>query len=65
MPPLFVIRLAPQKLQTEMVSQDFRCQLEGYGLTAANIMYRRPDCPGFFFVTVKFKQNFREPVALR
>ena len=45
MPPLFVIRLAPQKLQTEMVSQDFRCQLEGYGLTAANIMYRRPDYP--------------------
>ena len=26
-----------------MVSQDFRRQLEGYGLTTANIMYRRPD----------------------
>ena len=39
MPPLFAIRLAPQKLQTEMVSQDFRCQLEGYGLTAANFYY--------------------------
>ena len=25
-----------------MVSQDFRRQLEGYGLTTANIMYRRP-----------------------
>jgi uncharacterized protein Usg len=28
-----------------MVSQDFRRQLEGYGLTTANIMYRRPDHP--------------------
>ena len=26
-----------------MVSPDFRRQLEGYGLTSANIMYRRPD----------------------
>ncbi len=26
-----------------MVSQVFRRQLEGYGLTTANIMYRRPD----------------------
>ena len=26
-----------------MVSQDFRRQLEGHGLTTANIMYRRPD----------------------
>jgi uncharacterized protein Usg len=26
-----------------MVSQDFRRQLEGYGLTTANIMHRRPD----------------------
>ena len=26
-----------------MVSQDFRRRLEGYGLTTANIMYRRPD----------------------
>src|SRR5262249_19381312 len=31
------------KVETEMVSQDFRRQLEGYGLTTANIMYRRPD----------------------
>src|ERR1700749_762794 len=27
------------------VSRDFRRQLEGYGLTTANIMYRRPDHP--------------------
>jgi len=27
------------------VSQDFRKQLEGYGLTTANILYRRPDHP--------------------
>jgi uncharacterized protein Usg len=27
------------------VSQDFRRQLEGYGLTTANILYRRPDHP--------------------
>ena len=26
-----------------MVSQDFRKQLEGYGLTTACILYRRPD----------------------
>lgn len=28
-----------------MVSKDFRLQLEGYGLTTANILYRRPDHP--------------------
>jgi uncharacterized protein Usg len=28
-----------------MVSQDFRRQLEGYGLTTANILYQRPDHP--------------------
>jgi uncharacterized protein Usg len=28
-----------------MVSKDFRKQLEGYGLTTANILYRRPDHP--------------------
>ena len=28
-----------------MVSQDFRKQLDGYGLTTANILYRRPDHP--------------------
>ena len=28
-----------------MVSQDFRRQLDGYGLTTANILYRMPDHP--------------------
>jgi uncharacterized protein Usg len=28
-----------------MVSEDFRRQLEGYGLTTARILYRRPDHP--------------------
>jgi uncharacterized protein Usg len=28
-----------------MVSDDFRKQTEGYGLTTANILYRRPDHP--------------------
>jgi uncharacterized protein Usg len=32
-------------LEGTMVSQDFRKQLEGYGLTTANILYRRPDHP--------------------
>lgn len=26
-----------------MISQDFKNQLEGYGLTTAQILYRRPD----------------------
>ncbi|HEY5281007.1 MAG TPA: usg protein [Pseudolabrys sp.] len=26
-----------------MISQDFKKQLEGYGLTTAQILYRRPD----------------------
>jgi len=26
-----------------MVSEDFRRQVQGYGLTTANILYRRPD----------------------
>jgi uncharacterized protein Usg len=30
---------------TSMVSQDFRRQLQGYGLTTARIFYRRPDHP--------------------
>ena len=29
----------------DSVSKDFREQLEGYGLTTANILYRRPDHP--------------------
>ncbi|MBV9971075.1 MAG: usg protein [Xanthobacteraceae bacterium] len=28
-----------------MASRDFRRQLAGYGLTTANILYRRPDHP--------------------
>ena len=28
-----------------MVANDFRKQLEGYGLTTAQILYRRPDHP--------------------
>ncbi|MBI4273956.1 MAG: usg protein [Rhizobiales bacterium] len=35
------IRMASQKF----VSRDFRRQLEGYGLTTAQILYRRPDHP--------------------
>ena len=30
---------------TDCASRDFRRQLEGYGLTTANILYRRPDHP--------------------
>ncbi len=30
-----------------MVSQDFIKQLEGYGLTTAEILYRMPDHPSF------------------
>ena len=29
----------------KMASQDFRRQLQGYGLTTASILYRRPDHP--------------------
>jgi uncharacterized protein Usg len=32
-------------MEDVMVSQDFRRQLEGYGLTTAEIVYRRPDHP--------------------
>ena len=28
-----------------MISQDFQKQIKGYGLTTANILYRRPDHP--------------------
>ena len=31
--------------QPHRVSDDFRRQLQGYGLTTANILYRRPDHP--------------------
>lgn len=30
-----------------MVSEDFRKQCEGYGLTTAKILYRLPDYPRF------------------
>ena len=30
---------------TTMASHDFEMQLAGYGLTTANILYRRPDHP--------------------
>jgi uncharacterized protein Usg len=30
-----------------MVSEDFKKQVEGYGLTTANILYRLPDYPRF------------------
>jgi uncharacterized protein Usg len=32
-------------MESRMVSQDFRKQAAGYGLTTANILYRRPDRP--------------------
>jgi uncharacterized protein Usg len=32
--------------RNRMVSPDFRLQLEGFGLTTANILYRLPDHPG-------------------
>jgi uncharacterized protein Usg len=34
------VRLATEE---EMVSEDFRRQVSGYGLTTAHILYRRPD----------------------
>lgn len=38
--------MASQRLATKgMVSRDFRRQLEGYGLTTAQILYRLPDHP--------------------
>jgi uncharacterized protein Usg len=33
-------------LEGRMIHADFRRQLEGYGLTTANILYRLPDHPG-------------------
>jgi uncharacterized protein Usg len=32
-------------MPTEMPSEDFRKQVNGYGLTTAEILYRRPDHP--------------------
>jgi uncharacterized protein Usg len=31
------------ELENRMATEDFRRQLEGYGLTTAQILYRRPD----------------------
>ena len=33
------------ELEILVTTQDFRKQVEGYGLTTANILYRRPDHP--------------------
>jgi uncharacterized protein Usg len=33
--------------EDQMISGDFRKQLEGYGLTTAKILYRLPDYPRF------------------
>ena len=32
-------------LEILVTTQDFQKQVEGYGLTTANILYRRPDHP--------------------
>src|ERR1041384_3590567 len=37
--------LSLRRLEDQMASEDFRRQLEGYGLTTAHIFYRRPDHP--------------------
>ena len=37
--------MASQVSSQDLSSKDFRRQLEGYGLTTANILYRRPDHP--------------------
>jgi uncharacterized protein Usg len=36
---------AKDRTAKDRSSRDFRRQLEGYGLTTANILYRRPDHP--------------------
>ena len=37
--------MATQMAPKEMASRDFRRQVEGYGLTTAQILYRLPDHP--------------------
>ncbi len=37
--------LRSQERRAQMVSEDFRKRMAGYGLTTANILYRRPDHP--------------------
>src|SRR5215468_9688730 len=50
-----------------MISKDFRRQLEGYGLTTAHILYRRPDHPWLLqsFVWQQFDQCPDFPVLQR
>jgi uncharacterized protein Usg len=42
-----------------MISADFRRQLEGFGLTTANILYRMPDHPGLLqsFIWQRYDQH--------
>jgi len=35
--------LGPTRRRDAMVSEDFRKQVKGFGLTTAHILYRRPD----------------------
>ena len=50
-----------------MISEDFRRQLQGYGLTTAHILYRRPDHPWLLqsFVWQEFDQCPSFPVLQR
>src|SRR6516225_11917370 len=45
-PPSHDIGCPPEGGQS-MVSDDFKRQLQGYGLTTAHILYRMPDHPSF------------------
>ncbi len=48
-----------------MTSKDFRRQVEGYGLTTAEILYRRPDHPWLLqaYVWVSLAVRARDPKA--
>ena len=50
-----------------MISEDFRRQLRGYGLTTAHILYRRPDHPWLLqsFIWQQFDQCPDFPVLQR
>ncbi len=50
-----------------MVSDDFRRQVEGYGLTTARILYRFPDHPGLLqtFVWQHYDLAPRFPVLVK
>ena len=45
----FAIRFTAPELgnQRPVISEDFKRQLQGYGLTTAHILYRMPDHPSF------------------